>query len=105
MRTIQLQEPQILDDDLLEKIVQDLNIPEPEEPYQPTLHDWFDVEILGSEEYEQSVDLVFPQAEMMSTDDFLLQLGLELAAAGVDTAIDLSCSETADFESDTGNNG
>lgn len=102
MRTIELDIPDCLTDDYLDSLLESLQTPPPQEPYMPTLHDLFDVEVFDTPQHAQAVEEVFP----VDPEAFLIQLGLELAEAGIDPTIDLSCHETLeDLTTETGRYG
>lgn len=94
MRSFFLELPVTLSEESLDSLLESLELPDEETYYAPTLHEIYDIEV--EDPLEEAVDQLFPQ-----TDDFLAQLGLEIAESFCEQGIDLYCEEVLEVETDT----
>lgn len=94
MRSFLLEVPLTLSEESLDSLLESLDLPEEEPYYAPTLHEIYGIEV--EDPLEEAVDQLFPQ-----TDDFLAQLGLEIAESFCEPGIDLYCEEVLEVETDT----
>lgn len=94
MRSFLLEVPLTLSEESLDSLLESFELPEEETYYAPTLHEIYDIEV--EDPLEEAVDQLFPQ-----TDDFLAQLGLEIAESFCEPGIDLYCEEVLEVETDT----